>query len=113
MSKRLWETVKTGSTFELECLYKQDGTPVDLTALTIESQVRSRRGALLAELAVTKANQGTDPGVFTLSCGDSVTAAWPDGDNAMDIRITDASKTYYSETLAVRTVKGITEEVEV
>jgi hypothetical protein len=66
---------KQSDTFILACTYREDGTPVDLTTFEIASQVRDSSGTLVADLTVTLADQGTDPGVFTLSCAD--TSPWP------------------------------------
>jgi hypothetical protein len=67
MSLPTLSPVKTGDTLSLVCVYKQNDVPADLSGFTITSQLRDSNMNLILNFVVTKANQTTDPGVFTLS----------------------------------------------
>lgn len=62
--------IKRGDSFNLSCVYKEDGVPASLTQYEIRSQLRDSGDKLVQELQTTKANQTTHPGVFVLSAID-------------------------------------------
>ena len=59
--------IKVNDTLSLACIYKQNGTPTDLSIYTITAQLRDSSYALMLDFVVTKGNQSTDPGLFMLS----------------------------------------------
>ena len=59
---------KRGDVFQIGATAKDSaGVVINLTAVTIRSQVRTAAGALVAELLVSKANQTTDGFVKVLA----------------------------------------------
>lgn len=90
--------VKTGTSFIMSCEYKQEGVAVSVAGLTIRSQVRNNRGTLIANLLVKKANQTTNPGVFTLE-SPAQPQFWPVGKLFCDILFIGAD----NQTLATMT----------
>jgi hypothetical protein len=97
---------KRGDTFILSCVYKQDGTPTSVELFTIRAQLRDSIGALVKELTVTKANQTTNAGVFTLSAG--ITTSWPLDLLRADIQFTEAGTIRSTQTIEVEVIEGIT-----
>ena len=63
--------VKRGDTFNLSCVYKEQGVPANLTQYTINSQLRDSGDNLVQTLVVTKADQSSLPGAFVLSAIDT------------------------------------------
>ena len=62
---------KRGDTFNLSCVYKEQGVPANLTQYTINSQLRDSSGNLVQALIPTKADQSSLPGAFVLTAPDS------------------------------------------
>jgi hypothetical protein len=81
-------SVKRGDTFILTGVYKVDGDPTSLTTYTVTSQVRDAKLTLIQQLTVTKGNQTTDPGSFTLSAG---VITWRPGTYLCDVQFIEAS----------------------
>jgi hypothetical protein len=70
---------KRGDIFQLGGIAKDSGgITIDLTAVTLRSQVRTGGGALEAELLVNTAAQVTNKGEFSLSF--ATTTDWPTGE---------------------------------
>lgn len=63
---------KVGDSLSWAITLKDDvtGTPVNLTGFTVTSQFRTLSGTLIATAVITIANQGTNPGEFTLVIAD-------------------------------------------
>lgn len=99
---------KRGDTFSLTCTWKVDGAAVDITGLTITSQLRSADGGLIDDLRVVAGNQTTNTGQFTLLPTDVSTAAWPLGDAYCDIQVDDQGIDRSSETFIVPIVEDVT-----
>lgn len=100
--------VKRGDTFTLACTYKQNGVVYDVTNLTIRSQVRNSYGALVEELTVTKADQGTNPGVFVLAAAGPMN--WPVDILSCDIQFSDTGGIVRStQTFQIPVAEGITQ----
>lgn len=101
--------IKRGDTFNLACTYKQNGVAYDLTNFTIRSQVRDSSGALIEELAVAKADQATNPGVFVLSAADPMD--WPVDVLSCDIQFSDAEGVVRStQTFQIPVVEDVTHD---
>ena len=101
--------VKVGDTFELSCIYKQDGIPADITALAIRSQVRDSLGILVEELVPTKADQVATPGKFSLAAAAPI--AWPVGVLVSDIEVSESGTVRSSQTFRIPIVDDVTKEV--
>ena len=100
---------KRGDVFQIGATAKDSaGVVINLTAVTIRSQVRTAAGALVAELLVSKANQTTDPGEFSLSYAD--TTAWAPGYVLIDIEQRVGSGITTSETLRMPVLEDITHD---
>lgn len=87
----------------------EDGTPQDITGWTIRSQVRDRKGVLVATL--TAANRVDAAGTFTLAPADAQSAesGWPEGEIEWDIEYTDAAGIVRStETIIIRCERDVT-----
>lgn len=82
---------KVGDTFYRACVESADGAPLDLTGYTLAAQVRTAaKGTLVCAMTVTKdADQGANPGVFTLLVAAADTAEWTPGVRlAFDVQFT-------------------------
>lgn len=101
--------VKRGDTFNLACIYKQNGVAYDVTNYTIRSQVRDSEGSLVSELAVAKADQTTNPGVFVLSAAGAT--AWPIDVLSCDIQFSDSDGVIRStQTFKIPVVEDVTHD---
>lgn len=101
--------IKRGDTFELSCVYKQDGAAIDITALSIRSQVRDEYGVLVEELTVTKSNQATYPGMFSLAAAAPI--AWAASMVSCDIQFSSAGLVQSTQTFKIPIVDDVTQEV--
>lgn len=89
---------KRGDTFDFDGTYTEDdGTPINLTGITVSSQVRTPAGVLVSTAVVTKANQTTNPGEYSGVIAN--TAAWPVQKLEWDVQYvggpTDSTETVY------------------
>ena len=99
--------IKRGATLLLlgACM-NDDGTPIDLTGVTITSQLHDSRGNVAATLLVTVTN--APAGTFTLSAPSSVTAQWSPGQLAGDLCYVQNGSVLYSETFSLAVAPSIT-----
>ena len=97
--------VKKGDTFTLVGTYKQDNVPADITSFDIRAQVRDARGALVDELVITKADQLTDIGVFTVSGGN---IDWLPGEYQCDIEFSNGGTVRSTQTFFIPVVQDVT-----
>lgn len=87
-------------------LSDDSGVPVDLTAYAITSELRWGT-SLVTTLVVTKANQGTSPGGFTLSSPS--TSAWPTASLSCDLKFIDgAGMVQHSDTFVMQVEPAVT-----
>ena len=101
---------KRGATFIGSGVYKNaQSLPVDLTGRTVTSQVRTRGGKLVGNLAVTLGNQTLSPGSFVCRAESAATGTWPLGTLLWDIRITGPEGTTITETVEVEVLREATE----
>jgi hypothetical protein len=56
-----------GARFDATITLEDNGVPVNLTGITIKSQIKNQLGFLMGEFTITLGNQTTDPGVINLS----------------------------------------------
>ena len=102
--------LKRGSTFARKCVYSSGNAPVNLTGSTVRASVRNKSAALIEELTVTLANQGTSPGQFTLGAAPAETATWPADVLSCDFRIEDAlGVVTHSETFFILVENAVTQ----
>lgn len=101
--------LKRGDTFSLGCRKKDsDGTPENLTAVTIAAQVRDSSDTLLGTAVCAKANQTTNPGEFSVTVDKSVTAGWDLGKAFIDVELSVGGAATSSDTMRFKVVKDIT-----
>lgn len=97
---------KQGATFVYAGLVSDDNEdPVDLTGYTLTATCRDTYGTSVGDATVTvAADQGTDPGEFTLEVDATTTAAWTAGTSVyFDVRVeSPTSRVDYTETVEVR-----------
>lgn len=101
-------TIKPGDTLLLECTVTEDDgtTPLNLTGWTIASQVRTKRGLLLADLTVDLHTPAS--GQFSLRT--DATATWPTGMAEMDISYSDSGgRAITTETLTISVDREVTQ----
>ncbi len=85
-------TMKRGDSFSLPCRYKENGTATTVAGFTITAQVRTSQGVKLTDLTVTKADQGTSPGVFVLDVPEGQNPPdWPVDELRCDIQFVDGA----------------------
>lgn len=100
---------KQGATFIYAGLVSDDEeTPIDLTGYTLTSTCRDTYGTSVGDATITvAADQGTDPGEFTLEVDATTTEAWaPSTSVFLDIRIeSPATRVDYTETIEVRVLE--------
>lgn len=96
---------KRGDTFTLTCTYKVDGVPASVSALTIDSQIRNQRNALIHDLTVTKL-VGT--GQFTLIASAEDTAEWPVSVLRCDIQFSESGIVRSTQTFDISVIEEVT-----
>lgn len=99
---------KRGDTFSLACTWKVDNQPTSIVGLTINSQIRSGTGALVATLQVVADDQTTNPGKYALIPIDPDTSKWPLGDAYCDIQVDDQGIDRSSETFVIPIIEDVT-----
>lgn len=107
MAKVTLGNTKRGDTFLLACTYKENATPVDLSDFDIQSQVRDSMGALVEQLVVSLADQGTAPGVFTLAPS-SNPPDWPVDLLTCDVQFTKDGVVRSTQTFEIPVEQDIT-----
>lgn len=99
--------LKRGDTFLMSCTYSDNADlPIDITNVTIKSQVRDAQGVLLQELVVTKLDQVTNKGKFTL--GTVSGYSFPLGRHSWDIEYTSNGQVQSTETIFLNIIQDIT-----
>ncbi len=101
-------TIKQGDTFILACTYKQDGVATSVENFTIRAQVRDSSDDLVQELTVAKANQTTNPGVFTLAAG--LTTSWPIDQLRCDIQFSEGGTVRSTQTFYIAVEEDVTHD---
>lgn len=100
-------TIKRGDTFAPLLTYTNaGGYPIPLDAISIASQVRGADGSLVANLVVTKLDQVSFPGKYSLSAD---TSAWPvDQQLEFDIRYVQNGAVAHTDTAVFRVEAPVT-----
>lgn len=80
------------------------GVPLDLSAVSIASQIRTATGDLVSAVPITFTDQ---LGVVIAEVSD--TALWPAGLLRCDIRASIAGSVAMSDTIGIRVNRGITQ----
>lgn len=104
-------TFKRGESFALGFEYKSpDGEPVNLTTITIKSQIRSQSNALVKELLVTKLDQTQHCGQASLYVQTAEeTKIWPTGLLVCDVKLSIGNQSILTETFRIPVAAGVTE----
>ncbi len=104
--------LKRGDTFQLGGIARDsDGEPEDLAAVTLRAQARlAATGQLLAELEVSKSDQVTHPGEFSISASAAITETWPVTLLLIDIEQRVGSEVASSETLRLTIIEDVTHD---
>lgn len=102
---------KRGESFALSFEYKDAaGELIDLTGITIKSQIRNQNGVLVKELLVTKLDQTTHKGQASLYVATpQETALWPTGLLVCDIKLSVGDQAVLTETFRIPVAAGVTE----
>lgn len=97
---------KHGSSFRAELTAAVDGDPLDISAVTISSQIRAAQGSFLVP-GVSVEIIDAAHGKFAVNAKD--TTAWPVAMLEWDVRITGADGTVSStETIFINCVREVT-----
>ncbi|MGQ0622669.1 MAG: hypothetical protein ACT4QA_22645 [Panacagrimonas sp.] len=101
--------LKRGATFRFSGVVKDDlGNPLDITAMTLASQVRRDSGALVGSAEFTKLNQTTNRGGYTALFPS--TAAWPLVLAIWDVRVIDGADKLITPTRYIQIARAATED---
>lgn len=100
-------TMKRGDTFAPLAVYRDSaGNPINLSTTDIASQVRDGDGSLIATLSVTKMDQTTSPGKYSLF---GSTDAWPVNRQLLiDIRYLQSGVVVHTETASFKLEQAVT-----
>lgn len=98
--------IKRGDSFNMSCIYKENGTPANLTQYTINSQLRDSGDNLVQALLVTKADQSSLPGAFVLSAID--TSVFPIDLLRCDIQFVEGETTRSTQTFFIPVEEDVT-----
>lgn len=98
--------IKRGDSFNLSCVYKENGVPTNLNGYTINSQLRDSSDNLVQELIATKADQSSLPGAFVLSAIDS--SVFPIDQLRCDIQFIEGTTTRSTQTFYVSIEEDVT-----
>ncbi len=96
--------VKQGSALRLTMTFYEQGAPVDLSTVTLSSQVRTALNELIATLPVTIT--GT-PGLATVEVDN--TSSWPIGLLRCDVLAMINGVPDLTETFAIRVERSVTQ----
>lgn len=102
------QPIKRGDSFLMACVYKEGGVATNVTNYTIRSQVRNSSDALVQQLAVTKADQSTDPGAFVLAAG--VIDSWPIDLLRCDIEFSEGGTVRSTQTFMIPVLEDVTRD---
>ena len=98
--------IKRGDTFNMSCVYKENGVPANLTQYTINSQLRDSSDNLVQTLVATKADQTTLPGAFVLTAPD--TTVFPLDMLRCDIQFIEGVTTRSTQTFFIPVEEDVT-----
>lgn len=97
-----------GATFDQVLTYKDsNGTPIDITNIDIQCQLRTVDKTLLANVVVTK----LDPAAGSYRMVVADTNSWAEGDAVFDIRYAQAGNVAITNKVKVTLVDSITKPV--
>lgn len=102
--------IKRGDTFLLGCVAKDSaGVPENLDDVTLKAQARKcdAAGTLVADLTITKANQTTHAGQFSISAD---TSLWPLDALVIDIQTHVGTVQATSETMEITVMQEVTRD---
>ena len=97
--------IKRGATLALQLTFQaDDGTPLDLTAVTLSAQVRTPAGDLVTGLPIVRTDVA---GVATVTVND--TSQWPVGMLRSDLKALIAGAAVFSDTFAIHVSQAVTQ----
>lgn len=97
--------IKRGAALRLVMRFQDDQSqPIDLSTVTLTSQVRDATDALIAALPIVRA---ATLGMATVEVGD--TSAWPAGRHRVDVRAVVDGVTVMSDTFALVVGRAVTQ----
>jgi len=108
---------KRGDTLDWAVTYKIGNIATSVAAIDIACQVKTELDTILAtstgltpDITITKLNQITSPGQYTIYITDSVTELWPIAKYYVDIQYTDqgTGKVMSTDTFILNVIKDIT-----
>lgn len=102
---------KRGESFAIGFEYKDaNDEPIDLTNITIDSQIRNQNGNLVQDLLVTKLDQTQFRGQASIYVETpQQTKLWPLGLLLCDIKLSVGNQVILSETFQIPCHEGVTE----
>lgn len=98
--------IKRGDSFNMSCVYKENGVPANLTQYTINSQLRDSADNLVQTLIATKADQSSLPGAFALSAID--TSVFPIDLLRCDIQFVEGQTVRSTQTFFIPVEEDVT-----
>lgn len=98
--------VKRGDSFNLSCIYKENGVAKNLDQYEIRSQLRDSADNLVQTLNATKADQTSLPGAFVLSAPDP--SVFPIDMLKCDIQFIEGATTRSTQTFYVSVEEDVT-----
>lgn len=98
--------IKRGDTFNMSCVYKENGVPANLSQYTINSQLRDSSDNLVQTLVTTIADQSSLPGAFVLSAID--TSVFPIDLLRCDIQFIEGETTRSTQTFFIPVEEDVT-----
>ena len=97
-------TLKSGTSLIMPWAFQNsDGTPTDITNLTISAQVRDSAGHLITTLVFSIVNA-----VGGIASTPVDTTAWPIGNLVCDVKTTSGSLVSISDSFTITTVRSVT-----
>lgn len=99
--------IKRGDTLYLVCTYTDNNdTPIDLTNVSIEVKVMSSTKQHMTSLVITKLDQVTNTGKFTITS--PVGYQLPIGKHYFDIQYTESGFVQSTETMNLTVIEDVT-----
>ncbi len=98
--------IKRGDSFNMSCVYKENGVPTNLANYEIKSQLRDSGDNLVQELIATKADQSSLPGAFVLTAPDS--SVFPIDMLTCDIQFIEGTTVRSTQTFYVPVQEDVT-----
>lgn len=99
---------KRGDTWSLTAAFTKNKIGLDLTDISIKSQIRKPNKELVTDLVVTKADQSKSPGYFILTPTDPNTENWPIDRLICDVVFSNKDRVISTETFTIPIIIEVT-----